>query len=121
MITTVKATFQQKNTRQSGRIVTPSFDYFVPEDGCDNSAERCRFRLLLQYACSQLLTAQEQQAVEWRYRQGKTLTQISRETDIPVSTLSRRTRNARSKLVAFAEQAATVRRIIKAADDQPPN
>ncbi len=112
MITTVKANFREKDTSRRGNITTPNFDYFMVQELPDNSEARRRYRELLRYGCLQVLTPAEQEAVRWHYQKGCTLTEISRQTGVPVSTLSHRLSAARGKLFSFAQQAQKVHEIL---------
>ena len=112
MITTAKIVSHRSGRPAAvGKITTPNFSFFVVEEERDNSAERQRCRRLLQYACEQCLTPHEQQVIAGHYREGKNLTEISRETGISVSTLSHRLCSARKKLLRFAEQASIIHQI----------
>lgn len=120
MITTAKTATRSKRSRAgSGRILTPNFDYFITGEEQDNSRERCRYRLLLEYACGQCLSPAEREAVMGHYRLGKSLTELSRQSGIPISTLSHRLRAAREKLFTFAEHAAAVQQILSDLPEGP--
>ena len=118
MITIVESVYAKNAHHAAKRITTPTFDYFVPAEEHDNSTQRSRYRLLLQYGCQMCLNARERQVIDLHYRQGRRLTEIARETGIPTSTLSHRLRSARSKLFDFAEQAAAVQQIISLTDEE---
>lgn len=112
MITTVKANFRKKDPSCRGNITTPDFDYFVVQEQPDNSEARRRYRELLRYGCLQVLTPAEQDVIRWHYQKGCTLTEISRQTGVPISTLSHRLSAARGKLFSFAQQAQKVHEIL---------
>ena len=112
MITTVRsAQGAVKHSANTRRVVRDRFDCFVLEEGEDNDRIRQRYRMLLLYGCAHCLTAEEQQAVQSYYREGKSLALISQEIGVPVSTLSRRLKRARYKLLELTEHADAIRQI----------
>lgn len=112
MITTVRSVQgSAKHAANIRRVVMDRFDCFILEEGEDNDRIRQRYRMLLLYGCEHCLTAEEQQAVQGYYREGKSLALISQELGVPVSTLSRRLKRARYKLLELTEHADAIRQI----------
>lgn len=112
MITTVRsAQGSGHHSADIRRVMTDRFDCFILEEGEDNDRIRQRYRMLLLYGCEHCLTAEEQQAVQGYYREGKSLALISQENGVSVSTLSRRLKRARYKLLELTEHADAIRQI----------
>lgn len=115
MITTVSSVRSAQRTAKHAanprRVVLDRFDCFVLYDGEDNDRIRQRYRMLLLYGCEHCLTAEELQAVQGYYREGKSLAIISQENGVSVSTLSRRLKSARYKLLELTEHADAIRQI----------
>lgn len=112
MITTADAQRAKKGRRMKKNIITPDFDFILETETADNSSQRSRYRMLLQYGCRTCLKPYERQVIMMHYREGLRLTEISHITGISESTLSHRLRSARGKLFDFAERAAAVQQII---------